>query len=591
MNTKYKNIVKIGGVLILGFLIGWLIFGGNNAARLVESEHAHTEAEENQIWTCSMHPQIRQNGPGDCPICGMELIPAVNAGAETDNPATFQMSENAMKLANVSTMQVGKSAAARTLRLNGKVELNETNTVTQSSHIPGRIESLKVNFTGEQVRRGQTLATVYSPELVTAQEELLQAARIRESQPELFEAAKEKLRNWRIGESQINQILTSGKPLERFPITADVSGIVTEKLVNLGDYVERGMPIYQIADLSEVWVLFDLYEGQVGWVKEGSKVEFTVRALPGEIFEGEITFVDPLLNSQSRVARARVVVDNSEGKLKPEMFVSGTVQTDLGEAILNELVVPKSAVLWTGTRSVVYVKENLGNNVGFTLREIVLGPALADAYIVKEGLKAGEEIVVNGTFTVDAAAQLAGKPSMMNPEAGAGTGDQAAIEGEPADVIAKEVPDLSEVSETFKEQLSAVVDAYLVLKKDLVEGKEAGKSGAGLLKTVEAVDANSLNGEAGNFWAEYGSVLAEHAKLTKEAKSIEEKRENFVFISNSLIKLVQAFGSDQPLFVDHCPMANSDRGAYWLSELKEIRIPYFGDAMLTCGEVVLEINK
>ena len=591
MNTKYKNIVKIGGVLILGFLIGWLIFGGNNAARLVESEHAHTEAEENQIWTCSMHPQIRQNGPGDCPICGMELIPAVNAGAETDNPATFQMSENAMKLANVSTMQVGKSAAARTLRLNGKVELNETNTVTQSSHIPGRIESLKVNFTGEQVQRGQTLATVYSPELVTAQEELLQAARIRESQPELFEAAKEKLRNWRIGENQINQILTSGKPLERFPITADVSGIVTEKLVNLGDYVERGMPIYQIADLSEVWVLFDLYEGQVGWVKEGSKVEFTVRALPGETFEGEITFVDPLLNSQSRVARARVVVDNSEGKLKPEMFVSGTVQTELGEATSNELVVPRSAVLWTGTRSVVYVKEKLGNNVGFTLREIVLGPALADAYLVKEGLRAGEEIVVNGTFTVDAAAQLAGKPSMMNPEAGAGTGDQAAIEGGPADVIAKEVPDLSEVSETFKEQLSAVVDAYLVLKKDLVEGKEAGKSGAGLLKTVEAVDANSLNGEAGNFWAEYGSVLAEHAKLTKEAKSIEEKRENFVFISNSLIKLVQAFGSDQPLFVDHCPMANSDRGAYWLSEVEEIRNPYFGDAMLTCGEVVLEINK
>ncbi|HET8855446.1 MAG TPA: DUF3347 domain-containing protein, partial [Salinimicrobium sp.] len=306
----------------------------------------------------------------------------------------------------------------------------------------------------------------------------------------------------------------------------------------------------------------------------------------------EITFVDPLLNSQSRVARARVVVDNSEGKLKPEMFVSGTVQTDLGEATSNELVVPRSAVLWTGTRSVVYVKEKLGNNVGFTLREIVLGPALADSYIVKEGLEAGEEIVVNGTFTVDAAAQLAGKPSMMNPEAGAGTGnDQAAMEGGPADVIAKEVPDLSEVSETFKEQLSAVVDAYLVLKKDLVEGKDAGKSGAGLLKTVEAVDANSLNGEAGNFWAEYGTVLTEHARLTKEAKSIEEKRENFVSISSSLIKLVQAFGSDQPLFVDHCPMANSDRGAYWLSEVEEIRNPYFGDAMLTCGEVVLEINK
>ena len=593
MNTKNKNIIKTGGVLVLGFLIGWLIFGGNNAARLVEDGHEHAEAEEDQIWTCSMHPQIRQNGPGDCPICGMDLIPAVNAGGESDNPGTFQMSENAMKLANVSTMRVGKSAAARTLRLNGKVELNETNSVTQSSHIPGRIESLNVNFTGEQVLRGQTLATIYSPELVTAQEELLQAARIRENQPELFEAAKEKLRNWRIGENQITQILNSGRPLERFPVTADVSGIVTEKLVNLGDYVERGMPIYQIADLSEVWVLFDLYEGQIGWVEEGSKVEFTVRALPGETFEGEITFVDPLLNSQSRVARARVEVDNSEGKLKPEMFVSGTVQTALGEANSNELVVPKSAVLWTGTRSVVYVKENLGNNVGFTLREIVLGPALADAYIIEEGLEAGEEIVVNGTFTVDAAAQLAGKPSMMTPQEGAGSvgPDHAAMQGGTADIMEEEMAVLSEeVPGAFKEQLGDLVDAYLDLKKDLVEGENAKKSSADLLKSVEEIDANSMDGEASNLWAEYGTVLTEHAKMAKEAGSIEDKREHFVFISQSLIKLVQAFGSDQSLYVDYCPMANSDRGAYWLSEVKEIRNPYYGEAMLTCGEVVSEIK-
>lgn len=592
MKTKYRNYLKIGGVLVLGFLIGWLIFGGNNAARLVEDGHEHTEAAEDQIWTCSMHPQIRQNGPGDCPICGMELIPAVNAGGESDNPATFQMSENAMKLANVGTMRVGKSAAARTLRLNGKVELNETNTVTQSSHIPGRIESLKVNFTGEQVRRGQTLATIYSPELVTAQEELLQAARIRENQPELFKAAKEKLRNWRIGENQINQILQGGRPLERFPVTADVSGIVTQKLVNLGDYVERGMPIYQIADLSEVWVLFDLYEGQVGWVEEGSKVEFTVRALPGETFEGEITFVDPLLNSQSRVARARVEINNSEGKLKPGMFVSGTVQTDLGEASSNGLVVPKSAVLWTGTRSVVYVKEDLGNKVGFTLREIVLGPALADAYMVEEGLEVGEEIVINGTFTVDAAAQLAGKPSMMNPAGGAGsTGhDHAAMQGGNADIITEETNDMSEgVSVAFQKQLGKVVEAYLVLKNDLVEGKDAKKSSADVLKAVEAVNANSLNGEATNLWAEYGSTLTEQAKMAKEAGSIEDKRKYFVLISQSLIKLVQAFGSDQPLYVDHCPMANSNQGAYWLSEVKEIRNPYYGASMLTCGEVVSEI--
>jgi len=296
MNTKNKNILKVGGILALGILLGWLIFGGNKAAPSVEDGHSHPAEAKDQQWTCSMHPQIRQHGPGDCPICGMELIPALNGGGGTDNPLTFQMGADAMKLANVSTLKIGFADASRTLRLNGKVELDETNTVTQSSHVPGRVESLRVNFTGEQVRRGQTLATVYSPELVTAQQELLQAAGIRENQPELFEAAKEKLRNWRIGTAQIDQILTSGKPLERFPVTADVSGIVTEKLVNPGDYVERGKPIYKIADLSRVWVLFDLYEGQLAWVGKGSQVEFTVKALPGETFEGKISFVDPLLD-------------------------------------------------------------------------------------------------------------------------------------------------------------------------------------------------------------------------------------------------------------------------------------------------------
>lgn len=578
MNTKNKNIIKTGGVLVLGFLIGWLIFGGNNAARLVEDGHEHAEAEEDQIWTCSMHPQIRQNGPGDCPICGMDLIPAVNAGGESDNPGTFQMSENAMKLANVSTMRVGKSAAARTLRLNGKVELNETNSVTQSSHIPGRIESLNVNFTGEQVLRGQTLATIYSPELVTAQEELLQAARIRENQPELFEAAKEKLRNWRIGENQITQILNSGRPLERFPVTADVSGIVTEKLVNLGDYVERGMPIYQIADLSEVWVLFDLYEGQIGWVEEGSKVEFTVRALPGETFEGEITFVDPLLNSQSRVARARVEVDNSEGKLKPEMFVSGTVQTALGEANSNELVVPKSAVLWTGTRSVVYVKENLGNNVGFTLREIVLGPALADAYIIEEGLEAGEEIVVNGTFTVDAAAQLAGKPSMMNPE-------MEKIDD--ADIIQIEIP------EKAKSEFKPIVAGYLDLKETLVaDNFSAAKENASELEEImEAVNTSVLSQDALVVWESYREALENTIEDLSTAGNISEIRNGFVGFSETMIGLVKTFQLvNEGLYVLHCPMANSDQGADWLSASPEVQNPYYGAAMLRCGEVTETIN-
>lgn len=588
MNAKNKNILKIIGILILGFLLGWLVFGGNNNNGS-DDRHVHAEMVKDQIWTCSMHPQIRQNEPGDCPICGMELIPAASDEGQSDNPATFVMSENAMKLANVMTMEVGKTEAARTLRLNGKVELNETNTVTQASHIPGRIESLEVNFTGEQVRRGQTLATVYSPELATAQTELLQAARIAETQPELFEAAKERLRNWRIGEAQIDQIINSGKPLEHFSITADVSGIVTEKLVSLGDYVQRGMPIYQISDLSKVWVLFDLYEGQVGWVNEGSKVEFTVRALPGETFEGEVTFIDPLLSSQSRVAKARVEVDNREGKLKPQMFVSGTVQTALGEAESDELIVPKSAVLWTGTRSVVYVKEALDDKLGFTLREIVLGPALADAYIVKEGLEPGEEIVVNGTFTVDAAAQLAGKPSMMSPDGSpSATGHDhgtTATSSEPITQLA--------ISDEAKNAIQPLVRGYLELKDALVNDDfaEAKKSAETFRNELSAVDMSLFTGESHDVWMEYENRLKQSINRLTEDENIEAARNTFIALSEAMIGLVETFHPmEESLYIQHCPMANNDHGADWLSLSQEIRNPYFGASMLRCGEVTGEVE-
>lgn len=414
MNTKTKNIIKIVGILLIGILLGWLFFGGSDTSK---SDHEHNAAEGVEtIWTCSMHPQIRMNEPGQCPICGMDLIPLESNESAMDSNAV-QMTEDAMKLANIQTMIVGGSKESnKELRLNGKVQIDERKLYTQSSHISGRIEKLTINFTGEKVSRGQTLAMIYSPEMVTAQEELLQANRMRESQPELFSAAIQKLRNWKIGESTINRIITANKPIQQFPITADVSGIITAKKIDLGDYVHQGMPIYEIADLSSLWVLFDVYESDIPWVKVGDKVQYTIQSLPGESFEGTISFIDPLINPQTRVASARVEVKNPKSNLKPEMFVTGVVKNNIIKMESKDIVIPKSAVMWTGERSVVYVKNMTSNKVNFKLREVTLGPSLGDAYVIKEGLLEGEYIVVNGTFIVDAASQLAGKPSMMSPE-------------------------------------------------------------------------------------------------------------------------------------------------------------------------------
>ncbi len=569
MKTNKKNIITGVVILIVGILLGWLFFGGESKEANEDEAHAHSEAEKDQVWTCSMHPQIRQPDPGDCPICGMDLIP-MSVEENSLDANMFKLSENAMKLANISTMTVGTGEASKELRLNGKVEVDERSSYTQATHIPGRIEQLRVNFTGEKVSRGQSLAIIYSPELVTAQEELLQAQDIKESQPELFAAAKQKLRNWKISDAQIDRMLTQGEPIERFPITADVSGVVTELMAEQGDYLERGMPLYQIANLDKLWILFDLYETDLNWVKEGSMVEYTVQSIPGKTFEGKIDFIDPLLNNNTRVATARIEVPNKEAKLKPGMFVSGIVKNDLAGAKAKEMVIPKSAVLWTGERSVVYIKEDVETGAGFKLREITLGPALGDSYVVQDGLKEGEEIVVNGTFTVDAAAQLQGKTSMMNPKT-----------QEPK---AEAMNMKMDIPQSYQAQFTPVLAEYFKLKDALV-ASDAEKTKAEAYKMLELLN-KTQTAKLEGMVKSHLSKVKDMLQAISENSKIENQRDHFIILSENMVALASNMNFEgNPVYVQFCPMANNNKGANWLSLEIEVRNPYYGDAMLTCGEV------
>ena len=285
---------------------------------------------------------------------------------------------------------------------------------SQVAHVPGRIERLAVNFTGESVVKGQVLAQVYSPELVTAQQELLEAAKTKESQPAIYEAAKEKLHQWKLTDDQITNIEASGAVQNTVDITSNSSGIVTSRRVNTGDHVSQGTVLFDIADLSRVWVMFDAYESDLQFLQKGEKISFTLQSLPGENFSANIVFVDPVIDPVTRVAKVRVEMANQSGKFKPEMFATGIVSSNLVK-YRDNLVIPKSAVLWTGKRSIVYVKQPDTDEPVFKIREIGLGPMLGESYVVTDGLTEGEEIVTSGAFSVDAAAQLEGKPSMMNP--------------------------------------------------------------------------------------------------------------------------------------------------------------------------------
>ena len=403
--------------IVAGLLLGWIFFHSSPKVEKGEEVHNHS-AEENrtEVWTCSMHPQIRMDKPGKCPICAMDLILLNSNSSESSDPMAIHLTKEAAQLANVLTSVVTSQKPVKEVRLYGKVQADERLLQSQVTYFSGRIEKLMVNFTGETVRKGQTLAVIYSPDLLTAQQELLEAAKTKQSQPEIYEASKEKLLQWKLSETQITSIESSGKVQANMEITSSASGIVTARRVNNGDYVSQGSVLYEVSDLSRVWVLFDAYESDLLFLKKGDRVDFTIQALPGTAFSGSIIFIDPVIDPVNRVAKVRVEISNPGSKLKPEMFVTGMVKSNLAE-YKDKLVIPRSSVLWTGKRSIVYVKQP-GDEPIFKIREIGLGPMLGNSYVITDGLAEGEEIVTEGAFSVDAAAQLEGKPSMMNQEGG-----------------------------------------------------------------------------------------------------------------------------------------------------------------------------
>jgi Cu(I)/Ag(I) efflux system membrane fusion protein len=583
-----KKYTIYAAILIVGLFLGWMLFGGamNN-----EVEHQHdTAIATNQMWSCSMHPQIMKPEAGDCPICGMDLIPAASSavGLLADQ---FRLTKNAMVLANIQTSIVGESIAENTaVKLSGKIVENEESNKLQVSYFSGRIEQLNVNSVGEEVRKGQLLGTIYSPEIYAAQQEFITAASLKEAQPELYKAVRTKLKLWKFTEAQINEIETTGRVKVNFPMYANVSGTISEKLVAQGEVVKQGQPLFKIANLNTVWANFDVYEQQMNRFKKGQEISVITAAYPAKEFKSTIAFVHPVLDAATRTVKLRVVLSNKEKILKPGMFVVGKVKGI--ERNRTQVNIAAAAVLWTGTRSVVYLKS-VDNAPVFEMREITLGNKRGATYAVLEGLKLGDEIVTNGTFTVDAAAQLQGKKSMMNRK---GVKIMTGHEGHVGmdTKASKETENFSEVKERlivskdFQNQLKEVFNKYILLKDAFV--KEASKntitSSKELLAKLSQVDLKLL--EDKDAYAQGVSFFKEikrNTMLISKSTNIKEQRNNFKQVSAAVISAVQVFGVNEKVYVTFCPMADANKGAFWLSKEASVINPYFGNAMLTCGTI------
>ena len=562
MTSQNKRIATYIMVALGGLLLGWLLFG----TRASEEEHDHTEDVAGVTeYTCSMHPQIRQNEPGLCPICGMELIPVTKAVSKGEaNPYVLEMTPEAVALANIQTTRLGTASASNELELAGTVQLNEQKVSSITAKFPGRIERLYVNFTGQQVQKGQRLASVYSPELITVQRELQEAAKSKDLLPELYEAAKTKLRLWGISNSQIQRIENSNNLITSFDIHASVSGVVTELFAAVGDYVNTGTVLATVANLSSVWVVLDAYEQDLAWLKEGAPVSFTVPSIPGKEFTAKVSFVTPVLDAGTRSVQVRAEVANPGNQLKPGMFVNASLKTPSAVKD-NTLAVPRTAVLWTGKRSVVYTKVKDSERPAFEMREVTLGPQVGDAYLVQSGLSEGDEVVTNGVFTVDAAAQLTGNYSMMSAP------------------VSKALA----VPEAFQEQLTTLADRYFKIKNALVASDvAAARTAAGnFLQALNNVDMSLLDGNTHARWMKLLPALRLNAEAIQKNQDIEKQRIAFSPLSDLMIEAVELFGINKDVaYKQSRPMVFGDQGAFWLSEQKEIRNPYFGQSMLSCGD-------
>lgn len=491
MNKLIKMLRPLAGysgslvLVFLAFGIGYTLRGDaptqSVASLTMEETHNHEAQTPGTIWTCAMHPQVRLPEPGQCPICTMNLVPLEDSGGDDmAGMRRFTTTEATKELMKIQTSVVERRFVPAEIRMVGKIDYDETKLGYITAWVPGRLDRLYVDYTGVQVKKGDHMVYLYSPEVLAGQDELRRAAesakRVRPDSPEVLkraaeaslEASRDKLRRWGLTDSQIEEAERTGISSDHITVYAPMGGTVIERFGQEGMYVKEGTTIYTIADLSKVWLLLDAYETDLPWLHLGQSVEFTTQAYPGESFTGKITFIDPVLDPTTRTVKVRVNVPNEKGRLKPEMFARAIVRAQVatGGRVMDPglagkwmgpmhpeivkdhegncdicgmklvrteelgyvsatagaedmpLVIPASAALQTGKRSVVYIEVPDQDKPTYEGREITLGPRTGEYYIVLEGLVEGERVVTNGNFKIDSAMQIMAKPSMMNPQGG-----------------------------------------------------------------------------------------------------------------------------------------------------------------------------
>jgi Cu(I)/Ag(I) efflux system membrane fusion protein len=456
-----KDAITIPKKTLKKILLGFVIFAafalGLLWIRSPETEPPHPESQPHKATTMASMGQEKNSTTGHTHGAPVAMPQVVG-----QHPVRYTMSPEAKMIAQVQTAQVKRQRAVKHLRMVGMVFDAETRVATLTARIDGRLDDVYIDYTGVRVNKGDPMVTIWSPTLIKSQVEMFESIRSHDTEG-VIHGAEEKLMQYGMTPEQVKRIRESQKPELYITLEAPISGIVMKKMAVLGQFVKEGQDMFVINDLSHVWVKLDAYEPDLPWIRYGQNVTFTTPSFPGKTYKGKVIFIDPVLDMATRTVKVRVDGANPDYELKPHMFVNGDLEAEVddhGKVVKPEwvgkyicpfdpsevsdvpgkcpkthqalqpataygysgvtnpippLVIPETAVLFTGKRSIVYIEVPDQPNPTYEQRDVTLGPRVGNDYVVYDGLKEGERVVVKGNFQIDSSVQILGEPSMMNP--------------------------------------------------------------------------------------------------------------------------------------------------------------------------------
>jgi Cu(I)/Ag(I) efflux system membrane fusion protein len=631
-----KKLLPLGLFLVAGVALVILVGLAQRLGWLPgaqQSTSSDAAAADGAIYTCSMHPQVRQPMPGRCPFCGMPLERPPRAAADVGELAV-KIEPAQRRLANIQTAKVESSPLDATLQTVGAIAIDESRQATIAAYVDGRLERLFADYTGIAIKKNDHLAVLYSPQLYAAQVEYLEARRavtasgglpaVRQAQEALAANTRQRLREFGMTDEQLTKLEQTGKAESRLTIYAPQGGTVVEKLAIEGNYVKAGDPIYRIAELSTVWLMLKLFPEDATRIRFAQRVEAVMQSLPGEKLTGRVAFIDPTVDPKTRTVAVRVEFLN-DGRLRPGDYSRAFITFPIGpqgkvydgglagkwispmhpQIIRAEpgqcpicgmdlvptsrygyadepqpqpvsLHVPRSAVLLAGGNSVVYVETRPGV---FEIRPVTVGPILRDKIVILAGLKAGESVATAGNFLIDSQMQLAGKPSLIDP-----TRAIAKSKEREGPLVFGSIEVAAIAGETGK-NLEELYAAYFQVQQSLASDKKPPAAAAQALQQTAA----KLAGDS--------ALPKPAAKLVREVADksqhlhhleLAEARKAFKPISHAIVALAtQVRGESSQAAFTHffCPMVPGG-GGDWLQSGGELLNPYFGSEMLHCGEKV-----